>query len=191
MFEKIKNKIENSKVYIASNDYRYFVYPYKGLTPMEPAEINYLGKTIAKKISKDIDLLFTFETDGIFITSSVSSALGKPMVVARKFHYNLKNPIRLVQRSGYFKRNLFFSLGDYDIKKVAIIDCIHSTGGSIKAAMKVFDTLGIDVDSVYVVINKVDYNDGDFLKKIKDKFFALYDVEIFDNHVRAYKSKYF
>jgi len=191
MFEKIRKKIEHSKVYKTNNGYKYFVYPYKGLEPVDPKEINYLAKIVASRIDKDVDLLFTFEIDGIFITSAISLLTGKPLVAARKFHYNLKNPIKLIQQSGYYKRNLFFSLEGYNIKKVAIIDCIHSTGGSIKAALKLFDEIGADVRGIYVVVNKINYNDHDFLKRVKNKFFAIYDVEIIDNNLKVYKSKYF
>lgn len=190
LFEEIRKKIENSRFYSIENKYRYFVYPYKGLEPIKPAEMNYLGGIIAKKISNDVDLLFTFETDGIFVTYSVASLLNKPLVVARAFHYNLKNPMRLTQETGYYTRELFFSLGDKDVKKVAIIDCIHSTGGSVKSAIKLFSKLGIEVEGVYVVINKPDYNDKKFLEKIKDKFFAIYDVKIIGSHLKVDQSKY-
>ena len=191
MFEKIKKKIEKSKVYQTENGYKYFVYPYKGLTPTDPKELNYLAKIIAKRISKDVDLLFTFETDGIFITYPVSSLLDKPFVCARKFHYNLEKPVKLSQKTGYYKRDLFFSLNGCNKRKVAIIDCVHSTGGSIKGAIKIFKKLIIEVAGIYVVVNKVDYNDKTFLKKIKNKFFAIYDVKIINDKVVACRSKFF
>lgn len=191
MFEKIRKKIEKSAVYQTKNGYKYFVYPFKGLTPIDPQEFIYLAKVIAKKISKDIDFIFTFETDGIFIASPVSFLLNKPLLCARKFHYNLANPIKLTQKTGYYKRDLFFSLNGCDSRKVAVIDCVHSTGGSIKGALRIFKKLKIEVTGIYVIINKINYNDKSFLKKIKNKFFAIYDVKIINDRVSAYRSKFF
>lgn len=192
MFEKIKEKIKNSIVYKTGDNYKYFVYPYKGINPIDPKEINYLGDIISLKIKKDVDFLFTFETDGIFIAYSVASILNKPLVVARKFHYNFKNPTKLVQQTGYYKRNLFFSINDCNFKKVAIIDCVYSTGGSIGAALKTFNNLNIEVVNVCVVINKINYNNSEFFRDIENKFFAVYDVEIKDNNdIRVNKSEYF
>lgn len=183
MFEKIRKKIEKSRVYQTENGYKYFVYPYKGLTPTDPKELDYLAKIIAERIRQDVDLVFTFEADGMLITYPVAFLLNKPFVCARKFHYNLLKPIRLRQKTGYYERDLFFSLNGFKARKVAIIDCIHSTGGSIKEALKVFKKLKIEVAGIYVVVNKVNYNDKFFLKKMRNKFFAVYDAEIVNNKI--------
>lgn len=192
MFEKILKRIENSPVYATENGYKYFLYPYKGIEPIYPAEIKYLAKAIAKKIDKSIDLLFTFETDGICLASAVSLITGKPLVIARKFHYNVENCVKFSQKTGYYERMMYFSLNNYQkVNKVVIIDCINSTGGSIKAAIKEFKKLEIKVAGVCVAINKTNYSDKSLMKKIKNKFFAVYDVKILKNAVKVVRSKYF
>jgi hypothetical protein len=43
---------------------------------------------------------------------------------------------------------------------------------------------------VYVVINKINYSDTKFLDQIKDRLFAVFDIEINKNNVIVNKSKY-
>jgi adenine/guanine phosphoribosyltransferase-like PRPP-binding protein len=190
IFEKIRARIEESRVYQAANNYQYFIYPYKGISPINPKELDYLASLIAKKISKDIDFIFSFEMDGVFTAYRTASLLKKPFVCARAFHYNLKKPIKLKQKTGYYEREMFFSLGKLKAKKVAIVDCIYSTGGSIQAAIKKFEKLKINVTNVCVVVNKINNNEAP-LNKIKDKFFAVFDAEIIDKKIIVCQSKFF
>lgn len=191
MFKKVKDKIEKSQVYQTENGYKYFVYPYKGLTLTDPKELDYIAQVIANKISKDVDFIFTFEVDGIFIAYKTASLLNKPFICAKEFHYNLKDPIKIIQKTGYYEREMFFSLDGYKPRKVAIVDCLHSTGGTIKEALRIFKELEIEVTDICVAVNKINYNNQSFLNEMKDKFFAIYDVEIINDKVIAQKSTFF
>lgn len=178
-------------IYKTENGYEYFVYPYKGITPIDSKEINYLAEIFNSKIPKDVDLIFTVETDGIFLALPVSSLSEKPLVVARIFNYNMTNFFQFTQETGYYKRELFFSFDLNKIKKVAIVDCILSTGGTLKAAIDLFKKLGVEVEGIYVVINKINYSDTKFLDQIKNRLFAVFDAEVNEGSIIIDKSKYY
>ncbi|MEK7517619.1 MAG: hypothetical protein AAB583_03650 [Patescibacteria group bacterium] len=190
IFDKILKKLENSRIYAVANNYNYFVYPYKGVLPIDITELNYIGKLIAKNINPDVDLLFTFEVDGIYITQDVASKLGKDFLVARSFHYNLKEYNSIMQKTGYYEREMFFSFDKIKIKKIAIIDCVLSTGRTIKASLDFFKKQGIEVEGVYVVVNKCNYHSDTLIKNLGTKFFALFDLEIKKDKILVNKSKY-
>ena len=189
-FESIRKRLSEMPIYKTENGYEYFVYPYKGITPIDSKEINYLAEIFNSKIPKDVDLIFTVETDGIFLALPLSSLSEKPLVVARIFNYNVTNFFQFTQETGYYKRELFFSFDLNKIKKVAIVDCILSTGGTLKAAIDLFKKLGVEVEGIYVVINKINYSDTKFLDQIKDRFFAVFDAEIKEDSIVVNKSKY-
>ena len=190
MMNIIQENIENSRVY-STNGYEYFVYPYKGITPINSAEINYLAKIISDKISKDVDLIFTVETDGIFTALPVAMNLNKPLVVARSFDYKMPNPFHFTQKTGYHERELYFYFDPRKIKRVAIIECILSTGGTIKAVIDLLEKMNIEVGGIYTVINKINYSDVELMDNIKHKLFSLFDVKIENGKVIVGKSKYY
>ena len=189
-FESVKRRLEGMQIYKTENGYEYFVYPYKGITPINNKEIKYIARSIASKISKDVDLIFSVETDGIFTALPVAMLLCKPLVVARSFDYKMSKYFHFTQKTGYHERELYFYFDPQKVKKVAIIDCILSTGGTIKASVDLFEKLGVKVEGIYTVINKINYSDTVFIQKIADKFFSLFDVEIKQAGMIAEKSKY-
>lgn len=103
----------------------------------------------------------------------------------------MANTFKFTQETGYYKRELFFSLDLSKIKKVAVVDCILSTGGTLKAIVDLFKRLGVEVEGIYVVINKINYSNTEFIDQIRNRFFAIFDVEIKDKNIIVNKSKYY
>jgi len=191
MFESIKKRLSEMPVYKTENGYEYFVYPYKGITPIDSEEIKYLAEIFNSKIPNDVDLIFTVETDGIYLALPTASLSAKPLVVARIFNYNMANFFQFTQTTGYYTRELFFYFDLNKIKKVAIVDCILSTGGTLKAATDLFTELGVEVVGIYVAINKINYSDSRYLEQMKDLLFAVFDTEIKGGSIIVNKSKYY
>lgn len=189
MIEKIKKNIKSSRIYNIKN-YKYFVYPYKGITPINSEEIKYLSNIIASKIPKDTDLIFSVEVDGIFTALPVAILLGKPLVIARSFDYRMPKSFHFTQKTGYYERQLYFNFDPQKVKKVSIVDCILSTGGTIRSAINLFNKMGIQVEGIYTVINKVDYFDIKLLSQIKSRFFSIFDVKIEGKNIIVVKSKF-
>lgn len=190
IFNSIKKRLEGMPTYKTENGYDYFVYPYKGITPIDSEEIRYLAEVVSSKIPKDVDAIFTVETDGIFTALPVAMILNKPLIVARSFHYKMENSFRLSQKTGYYKRNLFFYFDTKKIKKIAFIDCVLSTGGTIKAALNLFEKLNVEVKGIYTVINKINYSNIELINQIEDRLFSLFDVEIKGKNFIVRKSIY-
>lgn len=190
VFNSIKKRLERMPAYKMENGYDYFVYPYKGITPIDSEEIRYLAEIVSSKIPKDVDAIFTVETDGIFTALPVAMILNKPLIVARSFHYKMEKPFRFSQKTGYHKRNLFFYFDTKKIKKVAFVDCVLSTGGTIKAALNLFGKLDVEVEGIYTVINKINYSNIELINQIEDRLFSLFDVEIKGKNLIVRKSIY-
>jgi len=190
-FTVVKRRLEKMPTYKTENGYNYFVYPYKGIIPIDNKELKYLAQIVASKISNDIDAIFTVETDGIFTALPVAMLLNKPLIVARSFDYRMSKSFHFTQKTGYHERELFFHFDLLKIKKVAIIDCVLSTGGTIKASMDLFKKLDVEVEGVYVVVNKTNYSNIEFIHHIKDRFFSLFDIQIRNEKILVKKSKYY
>ncbi|MFA6459011.1 MAG: phosphoribosyltransferase family protein [Candidatus Paceibacterota bacterium] len=191
MFEAIKRKFEKTPVYKTENGYDYFVYPYKGIIPIDIEEVRYLAEAMYSKMPKDIDLIFTVETDGIFTALPLALLSGKPIVAARTFNYKMTDLFQFTQETGYQKRELFFSFDLTKIKRIVIVDCILSTGGTLRAAENLFRKLGVEVVGIYVVANKLNYSNTEFIDQINDKLFSFFDVEIVNGSLVVNRSKYY
>jgi adenine phosphoribosyltransferase len=137
--------------------YKYFLYPFKNFSATDPRDEKFIAEHLAVFIKKDVDFLITFEADGIGITKLISVATGIPMLVCKPFHYN-QPVIPFQQRTGYFERTMYCP-EIIEGKRIAIVDCIVSTGGTIQGILEAFKKQKIDVDvrGIYAVVNKTNY----------------------------------
>lgn len=133
--EVIRQRIEKSKVYYV-NDYVYFVYPYKGIEPLEITELSVSSEMVLKLLPPpdDFDVILTFMTDGIIISLPIAIKLHKKLWVARDYHYKACD-IEFNQITGYNSRKLFLNASwinkTYNPVRVVIVDAVISTGGTI------------------------------------------------------------
>lgn len=185
----MKNKFHNimetyilSPTYIINSNngsitnYKYFLYPFKNFTYTDPKDEVLLAESLSKFIPKDIDFLVTFEADGIGITKLISIIMNVPMIVCKPFHYNQK-VFSFIQKTGYFSRKMYCpSL--IEGKKIAIIDCIVSTGGTIKGFLSGLNNNFPDTEvaGIYSVVNKKDFNFKKNFAPIDFKY--LFDISI-------------
>ncbi len=135
-------------------------------------------------------MIFSVETDGIFTALPVAMLLCKPLVVARSFDYKMSKSFHFIQKTGYHERELYFYFDPHKVKKVAIIDCILSTGGTVKASVDLFEKLGVEVKGIYTVINKINYSNIELTNQIDGRLFSLFDVGIKGKNVIVRKSIY-
>lgn len=186
---QIKAIFTDSKLYTVKNssgsipDYQYFVYPFKGFNIYEPKYEVSIANCLARMLDGKIDLLITFESDGIGITKLVSSFTNIPMLICKPFHYNYEC-LKFVQLSGYNKRLLYLPRKLMEHKRIAIIDVIVSTGGTINSFLNALKNQGVDteVSGIYSVVHKHNYNgyrinSKQFFGKYNYKF--ILELEIF------------
>jgi len=160
--DKIIKVFEDAPVYVTKDrggtvsEYKYFVYPFKGFSLVDYSLYYNLGGLLSKFISSDVEAIVTVESDGIPAASFVAAKLGLPLIIAKSFHYNLPC-VEFVQQTGYYNRPMYLSKV-IEGKKVALIDCMISTGGTMKAMVDAINTLpNTKIDGVYCINNKNNY----------------------------------
>jgi adenine phosphoribosyltransferase len=160
-------------------DYKYFLYPFKNFSDTKPADEQFIAKHLADFIDKTVDYLVTFEADGIGITKLISVITGIPMLVCKPFHYH--QPVfSFQQKTGYFERTMHcpkLIAG----KRIAIVDCIVSTGGTVKGFLEALDKedMVTEVEGVYAVVNKTNYQEPNIFGTLKYR--SLFNVIVEDD----------
>jgi adenine phosphoribosyltransferase len=174
----------NSETYIIDNsegsikNYHYFLYPFKNFSDSDPRDEEFIAKHLSLSLDKNIDYIITFDSDGIGISKLISVILNIPMLVCKPFHYN-QAVFSLKQRTGYFEREMFCPRL-INGKKIVILDCMVSTGGTVKGFVEALRLNKIDVKvvGIYTVVNKTNYHSDaeNMFGKIPYKF--LFNVLI-------------
>ncbi len=151
-----------SPVYEVTNNggtvdsYKYFLYPFKGMSLVSHRLNSVLGKYLAKLVAPGTEVIVTIDSDGIGIASFVAAELDLPLIIAKSFHYNQPS-IKFIQQAGYHLRTMYLSKAIAG-KKVAIVDCMVSTGGTVKAMIEAMQQIPeVTVTGILCVNNKSNY----------------------------------
>jgi len=137
-------------------NYQYFMYPFKGFTLANHGVYNTLAEYLANMVAPDTEVIVSIEADGIGIATLVAAHLRLPLVIAKSFHYGV-DCVSFTQQTGYYNREMFMTR-DVAGKKVAIVDCMVSTGGTVKNMIDVLTSkLECGVTGVHCLNNKSNY----------------------------------
>jgi adenine/guanine phosphoribosyltransferase-like PRPP-binding protein len=177
---KLCKLIKNSKVYNISG-YKYFVFPFKGIFPINCQLLKEIVNEMKVNISPESNKMFTFMTDGIIVALPIALEMNKSLIISRDFHYNLPNVISFLQETNYYKRKMYFT-GVEKSDKIDIVDAVISSGKSILSAIDKLEKIGCEIKGIHTVANKVEYGGSDLLRQKGYKFFSLVDVKIDDNN---------
>jgi adenine/guanine phosphoribosyltransferase-like PRPP-binding protein len=154
VLDRIADKIVSSRR-IDYKTYNYFVWPYKGIAPMDPEELDTLVSLLATRIPVAADLLFTFQTDGEILAVPLALQLKKRLTICRDITYDMPNPLVITQHTRYWTRNLYcerpVSQG------VVIVEAIISTGNTVIEAVQRIQDCGAKVIGVVAAVSKIDY----------------------------------
>lgn len=184
---KLCKLIENSTVYNLGT-YKYFVFPFKGIYPINQQLLKEIINLMVVNISPESNRIFTFMTDGIIIALPIALKTNKSLVIARDFHYNLPNVTVFLQETNYYKRKMYFT-GLKKSDKIDIVDSIISSGKSILSAIDKLEKIGCEIKGVHTIVNKVDYGGSILLRQKGYRFFSLVDVKIEGNKIICFPSK--
>ena len=164
---------------IWKGDYPYFIHPITdGVPRLEPKVLKAIIELSVPLIDwENIDLILGIEAMGLPLMAPLSMHTNIPMVVARKRQYGLQGEIEINQETGYSKGSIFLN----DIKpgeKIAIIDDVLSTGGTIRSVIEGVKKTGALIPNIVVVVEK-----GQGLKVLQDdypdiKFDSLIKLEM-------------
>lgn len=147
-------RIDNSRGSVES--YFYFLYPFKGYSLANTKHYKLLARYLAKMIPKEAEVIVSIESDGIGIATLVAAELELPLIISKHHHYNV-DCIKLVQEAGYHKRDMYLPTVVAG-KKIAIVDCMVSTGGTVKALVSAIESLpGTTILGTYCVNDKNNY----------------------------------
>ncbi|OPY27277.1 MAG: Hypoxanthine/guanine phosphoribosyltransferase [Methanomassiliicoccales archaeon PtaU1.Bin030] len=153
MLDKLKQSLLESPV-VRMGDYSYFVHPITdGIPCMEPAILQEVIDRIMEIGDLRCDRLVTAEAMGIPLVAPISLLTGIPYNIVRKRQYGLPGEVCVTQVTGYSRKELYINgLGRGD--RVVVMDDVISTGGTLRAIIKAFQGMGVEVVDVIVVVEK-------------------------------------
>ena len=140
---------------IWKGDYPYFIHPITdGVPRMDPAVLQAITELAQQRVNwSGVDVLLGIEAMGLPLTAPLSMATGVPLVIARKRSYGLPGEVGIDQTTGYSKGAMYLN----DLKpgeRVAIVDDVLSTGGTLEAVIEGVRRAGAAVTDIIAVVEK-------------------------------------
>ena len=137
--------------------YDYFVHPLSdGIPRVDPALLGEAADGLVRHLADvrdGLDVLVTAEAMGLPLAAAVSLRTGIPFVTVRKRAYGLPGERVLDQRTGYSQNALHLN----DIRagdRVAVLDDVISTGGTLRALAEGLQAARADLRAVVAVFTK-------------------------------------
>lgn len=153
MLGNVRRSVEGSKV-IQKGRYPYVVTPLMdGVPRVEPDVINEAVDRMVEIGDFDCDLILAPEAMGIPYAALICSRIGKPFSVIRKRSYGLEGEIEVVETTGYSTSRLYIN-GVEPGMRVAIVDDVASTCGTLKGIVAGLRDHGIIVTEAVIAIDK-------------------------------------
>ncbi|GIR76506.1 MAG: hypoxanthine/guanine phosphoribosyltransferase [Candidatus Thermoplasmatota archaeon] len=152
--EQLRASLKAAPV-IWKGDYPYFIHPITdGVPRMDPAVLQAITELAQQRVNwSDVDVLLGIEAMGLPLTAPLSMATGVPLVIARKRSYGLPGEVGIDQTTGYSKGAMYLN----DLKpgeRVAIVDDVLSTGGTLEAVIEGVRRAGAAVTDIIAVVEK-------------------------------------
>ena len=179
--EKLRASLAESPV-VRFGDYQYFVHPITDGIPLgRPDVLAEVVREIVRVGDWDCDKITTAESMGFPLAAAVSLTVGKPYVFLRKRQYGLPGEVSVAQVTGYSKANLFVNnvhAGD----RVVFVDDVISTGGTLRAIVQAFHTIGARLVDVIIVFEKTREKER-FERELGIRIKTLMKVDVVDGKV--------
>ena len=152
--EQLRASLKAAPV-IWKGDYPYFIHPITdGVPRMDPAVLRAITELAQQRVNwSGVDVLLGIEAMGLPLTAPLSMATGVPLVIARKRSYGLPGEVGIDQTTGYSKGAMYLN----DLKpgeRVAIVDDVLSTGGTLEAVIEGVRRAGAAVTDIIAVVEK-------------------------------------
>jgi adenine/guanine phosphoribosyltransferase-like PRPP-binding protein len=163
VLDKIAARVRDSRR-INYGTYSYFVWPYKGISPIDPEELRTLVLAMEQQLPPGSDLLFTFQSDGEILAIPLAWKLRRPLMVCRDTDYQMQDPLVITQHTRYWTRNLYCEkLAPHS--QVVLVEAIISTGNTVIEAVRKIRSCKADVVGVVTVVSKVNYQGEQRIKQ--------------------------
>lgn len=181
MLDKLKQSLRGSDI-VNMGDYPYFVHPITdGIPHMDPPVLQEVVDHILAIADLRCDYLVTAEAMGIPLIVPVSLRTGIPYNIVRKRRYGLPGEVKVLQVTGYSRKELYINglaRGD----RVVVMDDVLSTGGTLRAILTAFKTMGVGVVDVIVAVEKGDMK-ADIERDLGLRIKTLVKVEVRDGRL--------
>ncbi len=183
MLERLKASLERSDV-VSFGDYQYFVHPITdGIPYMDPQMLDEVLDRMYEVGDFRCDYIVGAEAMAIPLMVPLSLMTGIPYNVVRKRRYGLPGEVSVRQITGYSEKDLYIN-GLKDGDRVVIVDDVISTGGTLKAMMKAFRSMGVTVVDIVIVVEKTDQLES-LETELGARIKTLVQVDIKDGRVRV------
>ena len=152
--EQLRASLQAAPV-IWKGDYPYFIHPVTdGVPRMNPEVLTAITELVVGRVEwAGVDILLGIEAMGLPLTAPLSMATGIPLVIARKRSYGLDGEVEIDQSTGYSKGAMY--LNDLQQgERVAILDDVLSTGGTLEAVIEGVRRAGAEVTEIIAVVEK-------------------------------------
>ena len=152
--EQLRASLQAAPV-IWKGDYPYFIHPVTdGVPRMNPEVLTAITELVVGRVDwSGVDILLGIEAMGLPLTAPLSMATGIPLVIARKRSYGLEGEVEIDQSTGYSKGAMY--LNDLQQgERVAILDDVLSTGGTLEAVIEGVRRAGAEVTEIIAVVEK-------------------------------------
>lgn len=152
--EQLRASLQAAPV-IWKGDYPYFIHPVTdGVPRMNPEVLTAITELVVGRVDwSGVDVLLGIEAMGLPLTAPLSMATGIPLVIARKRPYGLDGEVEIDQSTGYSKGAMY--LNDLQPgERVAILDDVLSTGGTLEAVIEGVRRAGAEVTEIIAVVEK-------------------------------------
>lgn len=134
--------------------YGYFVNPMADGIPRVDAELlSEVVDGIVEVADLDCDVILAPEAMGLPIAAALTLRTGIPYLAIRKRRYGLPDEISFGQRTGYSRSEMHVGTlrpGE----RVAIVDDVVDTGGTVRAAVAALRRAGVEVTEVVAVFDR-------------------------------------
>lgn len=141
---------------VRRGDYHYFVHPLSdGVPAIAPALLDEVTGALAARLPTGVAALATAEAMGLPLGAALALRRGLPLVVLRKRGYGLPGEVEVAQATGYSRNTLYLN-ADVAGRRVAVVDDVLSTGGTLRATVAALRRAGAEVARVAVVFAKDD-----------------------------------
>ena len=152
--EQLRASLQAAPV-IWKGDYPYFIHPVTdGVPRMNPDVLTAITELVVDRVDwSRVDILLGIEAMGLPLTAPLSMATGIPLVIARKRSYGLEGEVEIDQSTGYSRGAMYLN----DLKqgeRVAILDDVLSTGGTLEAVVEGVRRAGAEVVEIIAVVEK-------------------------------------
>ena len=157
-FDLVRDSFHNQPLY----DIDGYKFVLNSLTEQVPATspnlLRLAGEWFADSIHiPNCDKLLTEEDKGAILVAAVSLHTGIPFGMARWYPNHLADQVSSIFTCEYVKKGTLYLSGIEKGDRVAIIDDIISTGGTLIGIIKTLQTIGAHIVDIIVLAEKIEY----------------------------------